>query len=115
MVYLSDLFLDTAQALFGELELTNDSKEFLIRKGANLDYGARPLRRSIENFVEDPLSEELLKGEFKGNGKILVDVIKDKETCKMKRLNFEGMRIDVVEPEAVTAGACTGEGDPNKK
>ena len=41
-----------------------------IKKGSNLDFGARPLRRAIENFVEDPLSEELLKGEFQGKDTI---------------------------------------------
>ncbi len=49
-----------------KLVLTDEAKTFLIRKGSNLDFGARPLRRAIENFVEDPLSEELLKGEFQG-------------------------------------------------
>ncbi|GIW74577.1 MAG: hypothetical protein KatS3mg103_1099 [Phycisphaerales bacterium] len=48
------------------LELTNDAKEFLIKKGSNLDFGARPLRRAIENYVEDPLSEMLLSGEITG-------------------------------------------------
>jgi ATP-dependent Clp protease ATP-binding subunit ClpC len=93
-----------------ELELTNDAKELLIRKGSNLDYGARPLRRAIENFVEDPLSEELLKGEFKGKGKILVNAIKDEETGKLKRLHFEGLPIEV-EPETATAAAGASEGD----
>jgi ATP-dependent Clp protease ATP-binding subunit ClpC len=73
-----------------ELELTDAAKEFLINKGSNLDYGARPLRRALENFVEDPLSEELLKGEFQGKDKILVDVIKDEED-KIKRLSFTGI------------------------
>ena len=51
-----------------KLVLTPEAKTFLIKKGSNLDFGARPLRRAIENFVEDPLSEELLKGEFQGHG-----------------------------------------------
>ena len=50
-----------------KLKLSDEAKKFLIRKGSNTDFGARPLRRSIENFVEDPLSEELLKGEFQGS------------------------------------------------
>ena len=50
------------------LVLTDEAKEFLIEKGSNTDYGARPLRRAIENFVEDPLAEELLKGEFARQG-----------------------------------------------
>lgn len=37
------------------ITLTNEAKAFLIKKGSNLDFGARPLRRSIENYVEDPL------------------------------------------------------------
>ena len=53
-----------------KLDLTDDAKDFLIKKGSNLDYGARPLRRAIENFIEDPLSEELLKGEFAGKDHI---------------------------------------------
>ncbi|MGL6196195.1 MAG: ATP-dependent Clp protease ATP-binding subunit, partial [Thermoguttaceae bacterium] len=42
--------------------LSDEAKKLLIKRGSNLDYGARPLRRAIEANVEDPLSEELLKG-----------------------------------------------------
>jgi ATP-dependent Clp protease ATP-binding subunit ClpC len=71
----------------------------LIRKGSNTDFGARPLRRSIENYVEDPLSEELLKGEFQGKDTVLVDV---KEIGGKKQLFFTGV---VGEPEEATVGA----------
>ncbi|MCU0722271.1 MAG: ATP-dependent Clp protease ATP-binding subunit [Planctomycetes bacterium] len=47
------------------LELTEEAKEFLIAQGFNPDFGARPLRRAIEKFIEDPLSESILRGEFK--------------------------------------------------
>ena len=40
---------------------TFDPRVFLIKKGSNTDFGARPLRRAVENYVEDPLGEELLK------------------------------------------------------
>jgi ATP-dependent Clp protease ATP-binding subunit ClpC len=69
------------------LTLTDEAKKFLIKKGSNLDFGARPLRRSLENFVEDPLSEELLKGEFQGKDNITVDV---KDVDGHKHLYFEG-------------------------
>ena len=58
------------------VELTDEAKEFLIKKGSNTDYGARPLRRAIETFVEDPLAEELLKGEFAGKDLIKIEVKK---------------------------------------
>jgi ATP-dependent Clp protease ATP-binding subunit ClpC len=72
-----------------ELELTEEAKQFLIRKGSNLDFGARPLRRALENYVEDPLSEELLKGEFQGKPVIVVDVVKNDEG-KVRHLRFSG-------------------------
>ncbi len=79
-----------------KLDLTDEAKEFLIRKGSNLDYGARPLRRAIENYIEDPLSEELLKGEFQGQDLIRVTGVPDDESeeRKIKRLSFEGVVSD---------------------
>ena len=47
------------------LEMDESAKGFLIEKGHNPDFGARPLRRAIEQYVEDPLSESILRGEFK--------------------------------------------------
>jgi ATP-dependent Clp protease ATP-binding subunit ClpC len=47
------------------LDLDQTAKDFLIEKGYNPDFGARPLRRAIEQFVEDPLSESILRDEFK--------------------------------------------------
>ncbi len=83
------------------LELTDEAKEFVINKGSNLDYGARPLRRSIEQRIEDPLSEELLQGTFEGKNTIVVDVVKDDEG-KITRLSFVGESRDLAqEPVAV--------------
>ncbi|MCP4477377.1 MAG: ATP-dependent Clp protease ATP-binding subunit, partial [Planctomycetaceae bacterium] len=91
-----------------QLTLTDDTKAFIIKKGSNLDYGARPLRRAIENYIEDPLSEELLKGEFEGKNRIIVDAVKD-DDGKIKRLNFSSDFVENVDEEPV--GAVTGE-DP---
>jgi ATP-dependent Clp protease ATP-binding subunit ClpC len=84
-----------------KLKLSDEAKKFLIKKGSNTDFGARPLRRSIENFVEDPLSEELLKGEFQGKDTIVVDV---KEVGGKKQLFFIGV---VGEAEEAAVGAAT--------
>ena len=48
-----------------ELIMTQPAVQFLIDKGYNPDFGARPLRRAIERYVEDPLSEEILRGKVK--------------------------------------------------
>ncbi|MFN3191736.1 MAG: ATP-dependent Clp protease ATP-binding subunit [Aureliella sp.] len=83
-----------------ELELTDDSKEFLIEKGANLDYGARPLRRALEQRIEDPLAEEILRGKFEGVNTIVVDVVRDDED-KIVRLGFRGETREIPEEEPV--------------
>jgi ATP-dependent Clp protease ATP-binding subunit ClpC len=54
------------------LTLDQRAKDFLIEKGFNPDYGARPLRRALSQFVEDPLAESLLGGEFKSGLMITV-------------------------------------------
>ena len=92
-----------------QLTLTDDTKAFIIKKGSNLDYGARPLRRAIENYIEDPLSEELLKGEFEGKNRIIVEAVKD-DDGKIKRLNFSSDFVENSEEEE-PVGAATGE-DP---
>jgi ATP-dependent Clp protease ATP-binding subunit ClpC len=67
-----------------ELELTGEAKEYLIQKGYNPDFGARPLRRAIEQYVEDPLSEQILKGEYRGKDTVVISV-------KEGALFFEGI------------------------
>ncbi|NUM56831.1 MAG: ATP-dependent Clp protease ATP-binding subunit [Candidatus Hydrogenedentes bacterium] len=47
-----------------ELSLSDEAKEFVVRVGSDEQYGARPLRRAVQQYVEDPLSEALLKGAF---------------------------------------------------
>ena len=79
-----------------KLELTEEAKKFLIKMGSDTDFGARPLRRALENFIEDPVSEELLKGEFEGKDLIQVDCI---EVAGKKQLSFKG--ITTAEPVAV--------------
>jgi len=88
------------------LILTDDAKEFLIKKGTDLDYGARPLRRAIENRVEDPLSEELLRGTFQGADTIVVDAVWDANHEKIVRLDFrsENRGHATGEPVAAAAG-----------
>ncbi len=89
-----------------ELTLTDSAKEFIIKQGAsNMDYGARPLRRAIEQRVEDPLAEEILRGAFEGMNTIVVDAIKG-EGDKLTQLVFRGeKRSPVEEPEAIASGS----------
>ncbi|NLW48983.1 MAG: ATP-dependent Clp protease ATP-binding subunit [Firmicutes bacterium] len=60
------------------IELTEEVKEFLAKDGFDPNFGARPLRRSVQRFIENPLSEELLKGALEP-GSTLKAVIKDEQ------------------------------------
>jgi ATP-dependent Clp protease ATP-binding subunit ClpC len=73
------------------LELTDEAKEFLIEKGYNPDFGARPLRRAIEHHVEDPISEEILRGSYKDKAKVTVSVKAGEGEEEDKHLYFEGV------------------------
>jgi ATP-dependent Clp protease ATP-binding subunit ClpC len=55
-----------------ELVLTPDAKEFLLTKGFDQAMGARPLRRAVQRYMEDPLAEEILRGDLQGAEKIEV-------------------------------------------
>ncbi len=55
------------------LNVTDQAKEFLIEKGYDEKYGARPLRRTIQNLLEDKLAEEILDGSIKEGDTVLID------------------------------------------
>ncbi|HEX4646218.1 MAG TPA: ATP-dependent Clp protease ATP-binding subunit [Verrucomicrobiae bacterium] len=61
-----------------KLTLDEKAKDFLVEKGYDPNYGARPMRRSVERFLEDPLAEEILKGNLHENDPIQVTFEKDK-------------------------------------
>jgi len=49
-----------------ELKLTPEARDFLISQGYNPQYGARPMRRAVERYLEDPLAEHILRGDLRG-------------------------------------------------
>jgi ATP-dependent Clp protease ATP-binding subunit ClpC len=80
-----------------EIMLTDDAKNMLAEKGYDASLGARPLRRTIQRMVEDPLSEKLLWKEFKAGQTIIVDT-RDGEVV------FEGAPIPPDTPPVELAG-----------
>jgi ATP-dependent Clp protease ATP-binding subunit ClpC len=106
MKHIIHIELDKVQKRLKEkslkLELTDEARELLIDKGFNPEFGARPLRRAIEHFIEDPLAEELLLGTFNGKETITVRV---EEKEGEKKLAFDA--TGGPQPELV--GAAPGE------
>jgi ATP-dependent Clp protease ATP-binding subunit ClpC len=69
------------------LRLTEAATDFLVRHGYDEQYGARPLKRAIQRFVEDPLSEKILMGEFARGDEIEVDTAPDGEKLSFRALS----------------------------
>ena len=82
-----DLMLDESKKQLEEkriaLEFTASAKNHLIEKGYDEKYGARPLRRTIQREIEDPLANEILKGVFKEGSKVIVDCEEEKIVFKV--------------------------------
>ena len=57
------------------LEISDEAKVHLVDKGYDKEYGARPMRRTIQRQVEDKLSEEILKGNISDNGKVKITLV----------------------------------------
>jgi len=74
-----------------EMVLDEPAKNFLMDKGYNPDFGARPLRRAIEQYVEDALSEAILRGDFEGKNRVTVTHTEDADHLTFK--------AEYVEPE----------------
>jgi ATP-dependent Clp protease ATP-binding subunit ClpC len=73
-----------------KMELDAAAKDFLIDKGYNPDFGARPLRRALGQYIEDPLAENLLMGEFKSGDEIQVTRVEDQDHLTFKAVRSGG-------------------------
>ncbi len=74
-----------------KIELTDTAKDFLAEKGYDPQYGARPLNRSIQKYLEDPVAEEILKGDFAEGDTILADYEGTGETLTFKTVKNIGV------------------------
>ena len=77
------LVLDFAKQLAEKgisFKLTDDAKEFLTDKGYDPAFGARPLKRALQRYLEDPLAEEILRGQYAGDCDLIVGAGNDKLT-----------------------------------
>ncbi len=63
-----------------DFEMTTEAKEFILEKGYNPELGARPLKRAIQKYLEDPLSERMLNGEVSRNDSLRITVSPRAET-----------------------------------
>ncbi len=87
-IALAKLFKRTSNIGYN-LEVTDKAKDFLSDKGYDQQYGARPLNRAIQKYVEDPLAEEILKGGLNEGDTILVDYAGEGESLSFSKKSNE--------------------------
>ena len=85
-IMLKDIKSRLSQQGILDLLISQKLKEFLVNKGYNPLYGARPLRRVLENYIEDPIAEKLLSGEIGEGDIVLGDLIDGKPVFQKKEL-----------------------------
>ncbi|MBD9158933.1 MAG: ATP-dependent Clp protease ATP-binding subunit, partial [Clostridiales bacterium] len=88
LLQIVDLMLkDTSKALQDKditLRVSSKAKNYLLEKGTDIKFGARPLRRAIQRYIEDELSEMILRGQLIDGQKVVVDFEKDKLKFKVE-------------------------------
>ncbi|GAB4535708.1 MAG: ATP-dependent Clp protease ATP-binding subunit [Anaerolineae bacterium] len=98
-----DLELDKVRGRLVEqqvaLEVTDEARTYLAEQGYDPHFGARPLRRVIQNRVEDVLSEGILAGRFQAGDTVLVDYKDDQ--ILMEVIDRSDVEAEVAEPEAI--------------
>jgi len=64
--------------------LTDGDKDYVTEKGYDAEYGARPLKRAIQKYIEDPITEEIIKSNPAKGSKILLDYNKERDEMVVK-------------------------------
>ncbi|MBR3002407.1 MAG: ATP-dependent Clp protease ATP-binding subunit [Clostridia bacterium] len=81
LLQIVDLMLnDTVKALKDKnitFNISDSAKKYILEKGTNIKFGARPLRRAIQRYLEDEISEKILRSEIKNGQNITIDFVND--------------------------------------
>ena len=85
---IADLLLNEVRELLAEQKIffsvSNSAKDILAKEGYDPNFGARPLRRTIERLIENPISEKILSGELKEGEHISIGAKKDRIVFEKK-------------------------------
>ena len=88
LLKIVDLMLKDTQKALADKDITmvvsDEAKKFLLEKGTDIKYGARPLRRAIQRYLEDELSDMILRGDLLNNQTVYVDLENDKLKFNVK-------------------------------
>ena len=111
---MADELLDRVRELGIKVDITKSAKEFLVRKGFDVKFGARPLRRSIQKYVEDPLADHIL-GKNLGEGDTIRITARNKKDTDALSFSIRKNRTSKAgQSDAEVAEAPLNDGAENK-
>ena len=88
LTQIVDLMLKDTQNVLNDrnikMYVSDEAKKYLLDKGTDIKYGARPLRRAVQRYIEDELSDMLLRSELKNGQKVFIDLAEDKLSFSVK-------------------------------
>jgi ATP-dependent Clp protease ATP-binding subunit ClpC len=88
---------DRISALGFKIKLSADAKDFIIEKGYDIQFGARPLKRAIQKYLEDAMAEVIIKADVLEGNTLMVGLDKKKENIQIKVLKSSANNSDNVE------------------
>jgi ATP-dependent Clp protease ATP-binding subunit ClpC len=89
-----------------QLDLTEEAKDLLVEKGWDPAMGARPLRRAIQRYIEDPLADFVLRSAMEPGATVVVDTLEDGKEAEEGE---EPIKLSIIEPKKVPAAVGGGE------
>ena len=73
-----------------EIDLSEAAKDYIAEKGFDIQFGARPLKRAIQKYLEDPLAEEIIQAKLEEGDKVVIDYDKEKDEITVKAVKSKG-------------------------
>ena len=83
-----------------DIRLTEKAKEFIVDRGYDEKFGARPLKRAIQKYIEDPIAEEIIKSNFKDGEKVTMDLNPSKDGLTVKKKSKGAKKEDQKEQDS---------------
>ena len=93
-----------------QLELTEEARDLLVDKGWDPAMGARPLRRAIQRYIEDPLADFVLRAQLETGSTVMVDAVEQTEEGGADD-GADPIKLSIIEPKKVPAAVGAGDGD----
>jgi len=101
---------DRVKTLGFEISISDEAKDYVVEKGYDIQYGARPLKRAIQKYLEDPMAETIIKASLVEGDTMVVDFDKEKDEITVAIQKKKGV-LPKGKKELPASEGSNGKGD----